>query len=95
MADITLLRKQSNAAFDRAHTLAMKLTSLLYMTWGESGEELRNMSDDAQDHYMWACSDMATELKAALCEMVDVENAIDQACARETATAITARTSGA
>lgn len=48
---------------DRATTLATKLNALLAMTYGEGGENFRSMPDEMQDEYMWACSDMARELK--------------------------------
>ena len=50
-------------AFDKAHELTAKLEALLNMTCGEAGHLLRTMNPALQDAYMWACSDMATELK--------------------------------
>lgn len=52
--------------FDRAHEAANKLHALLMHTYGESGTHLRSMSGELQDHYMWACSDLASEIVSAL-----------------------------
>ncbi len=50
-------------ACNEASILASKLNALLAMTYGEQGESFRNMNDAIQDEYMWACSDMATDLR--------------------------------
>ncbi|RYF60105.1 MAG: hypothetical protein EOO27_07045 [Comamonadaceae bacterium] len=43
--------------------LSIKLDALLAFTYGESGEAFRNLHGDVQDAYLWACSDMAGEIK--------------------------------
>ncbi len=39
------------------------LEALLKATYGGGGESFRTLCDDFQDRYMWACSDMATEIR--------------------------------
>ena len=53
-------------ALDKAHRLTAKLEALLSMACGDAGHLLRTMDPALQDAYMWACSDMATELKGCL-----------------------------
>ena len=53
-------------AGDIASRLAARqaqLEALLLMTYGETGEGFRTMSDDLQEAYMWACSMMAREIR--------------------------------
>ncbi|MDD2991761.1 MAG: hypothetical protein PHI64_22750 [Zoogloea sp.] len=40
-----------------------QLEALLLMTYGETGDGFRTMSDDMQEAYMWACSMMAREIR--------------------------------
>ena len=40
-----------------------QLEALLSMTYGETGEGFRTMSDDMQEAYMWACSMIAREIR--------------------------------
>ena len=40
-----------------------KLDALLTFTYGGPGESFRDMSADLQDNYLWACSDLACEIK--------------------------------
>lgn len=49
--------------FDALTEKATQLSALLLNTYGESGDPFRNTRDDIQDAYMWACSDMAREIK--------------------------------
>jgi hypothetical protein len=64
---------QNPALLSRAQTLSIQLEALLYTTTGESGEKFRMVSDELQDNFMWACSDMAKEL-AALLSQVEVSH---------------------
>lgn len=48
---------------DRIDAIVQQLTAMLTMTCGEGGESFRMMADNIQDHYMWACADMARELQ--------------------------------
>lgn len=48
---------------DRIHQLAQKLSAMLTLTTGEPGETFRMMSHDIQNDYLWACADMACELR--------------------------------
>ncbi|KRC11518.1 hypothetical protein ASE11_19110 [Hydrogenophaga sp. Root209] len=48
---------------------AAQLSALLANTYGESGESFRNMSDEAQDAYMWACADMSNAILTSLDEL--------------------------
>jgi hypothetical protein len=48
---------------DRLSALSSKLYSLLAMTSGEAGPTFRNMTDDLQDKFLWACCDMAQEVE--------------------------------
>lgn len=53
-------------AGDIASRLAARqaqLEALLLMTYGETGDGFRTMSDDMQEAYMWACSMMAREIR--------------------------------
>lgn len=45
----------------------LKAEALAEMACGEGGAVLRRMSDDQQDHYMWALADFVRQAKAA-CE---------------------------
>lgn len=53
-------------AIDLAYTQVTKLEALIQNTFGESGPNFRNLNDDLQDAYMWACADIAASIKAAL-----------------------------
>jgi hypothetical protein len=54
--------------FDRLHELALKLNALMAMTYGNARESFTCLSDELQDDYLWACGDMAREMKALLIE---------------------------
>lgn len=41
-----------------------QLESLLMVTYGEGGEAFRGLNDDLQDGFMWACSYLASEVRA-------------------------------
>lgn len=41
-----------------------QLESLLMVTYGEGGEAFRAMNADLQDGFMWACSYLASEVRA-------------------------------
>lgn len=49
---------------DIVETKARQLHALLAMTYGE--ENIRVMSDQLQDTYLWACYDMAADIVQAL-----------------------------
>lgn len=53
-------------AIDKAYSHVSKLEALLQNAYGESGPTFRNLNDDLQDAYLWACADLAASLKAAL-----------------------------
>ena len=40
-----------------------QLVALLAMTYGETGEAFRTMSEDLQEGYMWACAMLADEVR--------------------------------
>lgn len=51
-------------------TKTAHLEALLMMTYGEGGESFRTLREDLQDNYMWACCDMATEIRALFQQVV-------------------------
>ena len=53
-------------AIDEAYIHVSKLEALLQNTYSECGPTFRNLNDDIQDSYLWACADLATSIKAAL-----------------------------
>lgn len=53
-------------SYDKATALVLKLGAMLSNCYGEAGETFRNMSDDTQDNYLWACSGMADDLEKAI-----------------------------
>ena len=53
-------------AIDSAYAHISKLEALLQNTYSESGPAFRNLRDDIQDSYLWACADLAAAVKAAL-----------------------------
>lgn len=53
-------------AIDEAYSHVSKLEALLMNTYSECGPNFRNLNDDIQDSYLWACADLATSIKAAL-----------------------------
>jgi hypothetical protein len=53
-------------AIDEAFTHISKLEALLQNTYSESGPSFRNLRDDIQDSYLWACADLAAAVKTAL-----------------------------
>lgn len=48
---------------DQLNARQIQLEALLAMTFGETGEALRRLSDGVQDNYMWACSMIAHEIR--------------------------------
>lgn len=48
---------------------AAQLSALLANTYGGAGESFREMNDQLQDAYMWACADMANAIAASLDEL--------------------------
>jgi len=60
-------------AIDKAYSHILKLQALLANTYGESGPTFRNMHDDLQDNYLWACTDLAEKIKADLDASFSVE----------------------
>ncbi|MBH1979396.1 MAG: hypothetical protein I8H67_13680 [Comamonadaceae bacterium] len=57
--------------FDTLTEKTTKLNALLIQTYGDdSGSGFRNTSDEIQDAYLWACSDIAGEIKALVEKLV-------------------------
>jgi hypothetical protein len=48
---------------DRVIRLSSQLDALLIRTTGAEGSSFRAWADDIQENYMWACADIATELR--------------------------------
>jgi hypothetical protein len=48
---------------DRMDELLSKAMALSLVTYAEQGETFRRLSDDAQDVYMWALSDMIKDIE--------------------------------
>lgn len=46
---------------DHLESRLMHLDSMLHMTYGGGGESFRSFSEEIQDSYLWACSEMAAE----------------------------------
>jgi hypothetical protein len=57
---------------DRMSELAAKLHALLCMTCCAAGESFRCLNSDIQDEYLWACVDMASELRGLATEKAEV-----------------------
>lgn len=51
---------------DVVETKARQLRALLENTYGGGGEAFRGLNEQLQDHYMWACADMADEIVKSL-----------------------------
>lgn len=62
MADDTVNR----GAYNRAYEAALKLRAMLAVTWGDQGETFREMSNELQDCFMWACFDHAVIISEAI-----------------------------
>lgn len=60
-------------AIDAAYENILKLNALLANTYGDSGPTFRNMHDDLQDNYLWACTDLAKKIKDDLDASFSVE----------------------
>lgn len=58
---------------NRVSGLSMKLHALLSNTYGGSGESFRDLNDDLQDAYLWACASLAGELENAVTELGEVK----------------------
>lgn len=56
-------------AIDESQCSLLKAQALIAMTFGESGEAFRNMSDDYQDRFLWAISDLVTEATNVVAEV--------------------------
>jgi hypothetical protein len=54
---------------DELSAAAAKLDALLIHTFGVGGESFRVMNDELQDNYMWACSDIASEIKELVSQL--------------------------
>jgi hypothetical protein len=63
---------------DRINELAQKLSAMLTMTCGECAESFRRTSDDIQDNFMWACADMARQLRDLVSGRSEVSLATDE-----------------
>ncbi len=55
-----------NHPLDDLENFLSQAQAMAYMTWGNSGGAFRNMSDDTQDNYLWALSDLLERATAAL-----------------------------
>ena len=53
-------------AIDQAYAHISKLEALLQNAHGESGPAFRNLHEELQDSYLWACADLAAAVKTAL-----------------------------
>lgn len=51
---------------DQLQRLSAQLDALLLGTIGERAESFRNWASDIQENYLWACSDMATQIRELL-----------------------------
>lgn len=69
MATDTLSAADKLGNLDKISGLSLKLHALLCNTVGEAGESFRNFNDEIQDNYMWACADMAGDLKDAVTQL--------------------------
>ena len=56
-------REIANDVIEGLWQKSAKLEALLVNAYGESGESFRNLNNDLQDTYIWACSDLAGEIK--------------------------------
>lgn len=65
--------------FDKLSALSQQLHALLLHAYGEGGEVFRRMRGDTQDAYLWACSDIAGEIKG-LVEIVAGESSTQGVC---------------
>jgi hypothetical protein len=65
MATETLLvtRTIPLEVLDKLTCASLKLDALLACTYGQNGESFRDNNDEIQDTYLWACSDLAQEIK--------------------------------
>lgn len=53
-------------ALDRASTLVSQLDAMVTVTYGNSGEGFREMSDHLQDMYMWTMAEKIQELQVSI-----------------------------
>jgi hypothetical protein len=60
----TSARPVSLDLIDKVTAAAAQLDALLACTYGQNGESFRDNNDEIQDSYMWACSDIASNIKA-------------------------------
>ena len=62
---------------DQLNARQIQLEAMLAMTFGDTGEALRRLSDGVQDNYMWACSMIAHEIRE-LTEALQVRQAAER-----------------
>lgn len=55
---------------DRLQVLTAKLSAMLAHTFGNSGESFRELNDDTQDSYLWACAEMMEEIHELASELL-------------------------
>ena len=55
-----------------------QLEALLAMTYGETGEAFRIMSEDLQEAYMWACGMIAQEVRELTAALEAIGNGVQQ-----------------
>ena len=65
MANQTLSANEKLDLLNTVNSLSAKLHALLCNAYGEAGESFRGLNDELQDSYLWACTDIAAEIKAA------------------------------
>jgi hypothetical protein len=58
-------------AYDAAHEAGLKLRAMLAVTYGSQGETFRNLSDDLQDCFLWACYDQIVLINEAIEAMAE------------------------
>ena len=63
MAKQTVNQSFTGDDIDALSKKTAQLSALLYMTYGEGGDAFRRVSDAFQDDYMWACADLASEVR--------------------------------
>ena len=65
MANQTLSANEKLDLLNTVNSLSAKLLTLLCNTYGEAGDSFRGLNDELQDNYLWACSDIAAEIRSA------------------------------
>lgn len=66
---LTLAHTINTELLEKLTCASLKLDALLACTYGPNGESFRDNSGDTQDTYLWACSDLAYEIKTLVHEL--------------------------